>query len=71
MADNGDFALISPNGHYCHSIGEETHCRDGQLETLTGFVKYGQNSEVFELAEDVGAMSEHDDEFWKYCGNAV
>lgn len=62
VADTGAFALVSPNGHYCHDIVEEPH----DESAVTFFTRYGQNFDVYELSEEIGAFSEHSDEFEAY-----
>jgi hypothetical protein len=69
-ADTGEFVMVSPNGHYCHEIGEFL----GNFGTgiFTGFTRYGVNSDVCEIAAELGAISEHDDEYRRIaCGNVV
>lgn len=54
---NGDWCLVSPSGHYCHDISEYETSEGPRV----GFTKYGGNADVWELANDLGALSEHDE----------
>lgn len=51
-SSSGQFALVSPSGHYCHKIYE--------VPAGTCFVRFGQNTEVYDLAEALGAVCEDD-----------
>lgn len=58
-ADNGAFAL-SDGTNFCHDIDEWS----AKGETLVGFVRYGTN-DLSELAEELGFVSEHNDDYWE------
>lgn len=62
-SDGGNFALVSPNGHYAHYISD-WQLPDGR--TVTGFDRYGGNHDVCGLAEELGAVSEHDPKFEQF-----
>lgn len=51
-ATHGGYALISPNGHYCHDIEQNVGG--------TTFVRGGGNTDVDDLAEALRAVSEDD-----------
>lgn len=55
----GGLAYVSPNEHYCHS--PISFAVNG--EQWTTFDRCGRNTDVDELAEELGAISEYDDEF--------
>lgn len=62
---NGNFCLIHENGNYCHDVSEW----EINGEPVTGFTRYGRNLSVDELASEIGAVSEYEDEFNHLIGN--
>lgn len=62
-ASDGGFAL-SKDGEYCHHITQFRH----NGKPFVDFVRYSSNYSVDELADDVGAVSEYDEEFEEMLG---
>ena len=61
--DKGQWCM-SKDGHYCPAI--ETCCLNGKTHVM--FTKYGENYNVHELAEELGAVSEYDEEYSELFG---